>query len=69
MSPCLFNLYAEYRASLIAQLVKNPPAMHILYNAGLGDSQAGFKMAGINIINNFIYMQMIPPLRQKVKKN
>ena len=28
LSPCLFNLYAEYtRASLIAQLVKNMPAM------------------------------------------
>jgi len=28
LSPCLFNLYAEYtRTSLIAQLVKNMPAM------------------------------------------
>ena len=28
LSPCLFNLYAEYtRASLIVQLVKNMPAM------------------------------------------
>ena len=28
LSPCLFNLYAEYiGASLIAQLVKNPPAI------------------------------------------
>ena len=33
MSPCLFNLYAEY----------------ILRNAGLEETQAGIKIAGINI--------------------
>ena len=38
MSPCLFNLYAEY----------------IIRNAGLDDSQAGIKIAGINI-NNLRY--------------
>ena len=38
MSPCLFNLYAEY----------------IIQNNGLGDSQAGIKIAGRNI-NNFTY--------------
>ena len=32
MSPCLFNLYAEY----------------IIQNAGLDDSQAGIKIAGRN---------------------
>ena len=35
MSPCLFNLYAEY----------------ILRNAGLEESQAGIKIAGRNINN------------------
>ena len=35
MSPCLFNLYAEY----------------IIRNTGLDDSQAGIKISGRNIIN------------------
>ena len=35
LSPCLFNLYAEY----------------IMWNAGLDDSQAGVKIAGRNINN------------------
>ena len=35
MSPCLFNLYAEY----------------IMRNAGLEEAQAGFKIAGRNISN------------------
>ena len=35
LSPCLFNLYAEY----------------IMQNAGLDDSQAGMKIAGRNINN------------------
>ena len=35
LSPCLFNLYAE----------------HIMWNAGLGESQAGIKTAGRNINN------------------
>ena len=35
MSPCLFNLYAEY----------------IMRNAGLEEAQAGFKTAGRNISN------------------
>ena len=35
LSPCLFNLYAEY----------------IVWNAGLDDSQAGIKIAGRNINN------------------
>ena len=35
MSPCLFNLYAEY----------------IMRNAGLDEEQAGIKIAGININN------------------
>ena len=35
LSPCLFNLYAEY----------------IMQNAGLDDSQAGIKIAGRNISN------------------
>ena len=35
MSPCLFNLYAEY----------------IMRNTGLDEEQAGIKIAGININN------------------
>ena len=35
MSPCLFNLYAEY----------------ILRNVGLDEAQAGIKIAGRNINN------------------
>ena len=35
MSPCLFNLYAEY----------------IIRNAGLEEAQAGIKIAGRNINN------------------
>ena len=35
LSPCLFNLYAEY----------------IMRNAGLEEAQAGIKIAGININN------------------
>ena len=35
MSPCVFNLYAEY----------------ILRNAGLDEAQAGIKIAGINVNN------------------
>ena len=35
LSPCLFNLYAEF----------------IIWNAGLDDSQAGIKIAGRNISN------------------
>ena len=35
MSPCLFNFYAEY----------------IMQNAGLGEAQAGIKIAGRNINN------------------
>ena len=38
LSPCLFNLYAEY----------------IMRNAGLGEVQAGIKIAGRNI-NNLRY--------------
>ena len=35
LSPCLFNLYAEY----------------IMRNAGLGEAQAGIKISGRNINN------------------
>ena len=35
LSPCLFNLYAEY----------------IMQNAGLGEAQIGIKIAGRNINN------------------
>ena len=49
-SPCLFNLYAGY----------------IMRSAGLGEAQAGIKIAGRNIN---IHMQMTPHLWQKAKKN
>ena len=69
LSPSLFNLYAEY----------------IMRNAGLGETQAGIKIARKNI-NQLRYasllgllakikcsinsdMQMIPPLQQKAKMN
>ena len=59
LSPCLFNLYAEY----------------IMQNAGLDAAQAGIKIAGRNINNINIKikyqsdMQMTPPLWQKAKRN
>ena len=49
LSPCLFNFYAEY----------------IMRNAGLGEQQAGIKIAGRNINN--LNMQMTTPLWQKAK--
>ena len=42
LSPCLFNLYAEY----------------IMKNVGLGEAQAGIKIAGRNI-NNVRYVSDI----------
>ena len=53
LSPCLFNLYAEY----------------IMRNAGLDETQAGIKIARRNINNLRYAddMQMTPPLWQKVK--
>ena len=51
LSPCLFNLYAEY----------------IMRNAGLDEAQAGMKIARRNIISITSDMQMTPPLWQKVK--
>ena len=53
LSPCLFNLYAEY----------------IMRNAGLDEAQAGIKIAGRGEISITSDMQMTPPLWQKVKKN
>ena len=41
---------------------------YIMRNAGLEEAQAGIKIAGRNI-NNLRYMQMTPPLWQKVKRN
>ena len=48
---CLFNLYAEY----------------IMRNAGLGEAQAGIKIARKIPITSDI--QMTPPLWRKVKRN
>ena len=51
LSPCLSNLYAAY----------------IMRNAGLGEAQAGIKIAGRNSITS--ETQMTPPFWQKVKRN
>ena len=51
LSPCLFNLYAEYT----------------MRNAGLDESQTGFKIAEEISITSA--MQMTPPTWLKVKKN
>ena len=54
LSPCLFNLYAEY----------------IMRNAGLEEAQARIRIAGINISNlRYADIQMTSPLWQKMKKN
>ena len=42
-------------------------AEYIMRNAGLDEAQAGIKIAGRNIVTS--YMQMTPPLWQKVKRN
>ena len=49
LSPCLFNLYAEY----------------IIQNVGLDEAQAGIKMPGRNINNVISDMQMIPRYSRK----
>ena len=61
LSPCLFNLYAEY----------------IMRNVGLEEAQAGIKIAmriisilmSISITSITSDMQMTLPLWQKVKRN
>ena len=57
LSPCLFNLYAEYLAA----------AEYIMRNSGLDEAQAGIKIAGRNI-NNLRYADDTT-LWQKVKRN
>ena len=47
MSPCLFNLHAEYT----------------MWNAGLGESQAGIKIVGRNI-NNLRYAENSTPMAE-----
>ena len=54
LSPCLFNLYAEY----------------IMRNAGLEEAQAGIKIAGRNMqMTHISDMQMTSLLWQKLKRN
>ena len=53
LSPCSFNLYAEY----------------IMRNAGLDEAQARIKSAGKNIKNLRYADDSTPPLWQKVKRN
>ena len=49
LSPCSFNLYAEY----------------IVRNIGLEEAQAGIKIAGRNIPEITSDMQMTPPYGRK----
>ena len=54
LSPCLFNLYAEY----------------IMRNAGLDEAQARVKTAGSQqVISTTSDIQMILPSLQTMKKN
>ena len=53
LSPCLFNLYAEY----------------IMQNARLDEAEAGIKDARRGEISITSDMQMTPPLWQKAKRN
>ena len=53
LSPCLFNLYAEY----------------IMRSIGLDEAKAGIKIARRNINISSANMQMTPPLWQRVKRN
>ena len=53
LSPCLFNLYAEY-GCILSPCLFNFFAEYIMRNAGLEEEQAGIKIAGRNI-NNFRY--------------
>ena len=55
LSPCLFNLYAEYIAE------------YIMRNTGLKEAQAGIKIAGRNI--NHLRYADDTTLWQKMKKN
>ena len=51
LSPCLFNLYAEY----------------IMRHSGLGEAQAGIKIAGRNI-NNLRYADDITVMAESKEK-
>ena len=53
LSPCLFNLYAEY----------------IMRNSGLDEAQAGIKITGRNINNVRYADDTTLSSRQKAKKN
>ena len=56
LSPCLFNLFAEY----------------IMQNTGLDEAQSGIKIAmkNIRLLGKITsYMQMTPPLWEKAKRN
>ena len=53
LSPCLFNLYAEYS----------------MRNAGLEEAKAGIKIAGRNINNLWYADDTTLTLWQKVKRN
>ena len=52
---------------VLSPCLLNLYAEYIMRNAGLDEAQAGSRMVGGNINNS--HMQMIPHLRQKVKKN
>ena len=52
---------------ILSPCLFNLYAENIMWNARLDESQAGIKIAGRNIKTS--YMQMTPPLWQKVKRN
>ena len=57
-----------HECCLLSPCLLNLFAEYVMRNAGLDEAQDGIKIARRNI-NNLRYMQMTPPLRQKVKKN
>jgi len=54
-----------HQGCILSHCLFNLYAEYIMRNTGLDEAQVGIKMAGRNINN--LYMQMTPPLWQKVK--
>ena len=62
------KLGKEYvKAAYLLSCLFNLCAEYIMQDAGLDEAQAGIKIAGEILIIS--YMQMTPPLWQKVKRN
>ena len=65
--PLWLSLEAKLNNNIQIVLIFNLYAEYIMRNARLAEAQAGIKIAGeISITSD---MQMISPLRQKVKRN